>query len=71
MLRELFRDPTTLSALYSREPEHFRDLIRNDTTAEDLIALARRREVVKTFRIWLECQSPVPGRQILSGRWAT
>lgn len=54
MLRDLFRDPAALSSLYSREPEQFRDLIRNDTTADDLIALARRREVVETFRTWLE-----------------
>lgn len=54
MMRDLFRDPSALNSMYSREPEHFRDLIRNDTAAEDLIALARRRKVVETFRAWLE-----------------
>lgn len=54
ILRDLFRDPSALNSLYSREPEHFRELIQNDTAAEDLIALARRREVVETFRTWLD-----------------
>lgn len=54
MLRDLFRDPAALTSLYTREPEKFRDLIRNDSTADDLIALARRRDVVATFRTWLE-----------------
>lgn len=54
MLRNLFRDPAALTSLYARDPEQFRDLIRNDSTAEDLIALGRRREVVETFRSWLE-----------------
>jgi hypothetical protein len=53
-MRDLFRDPSALNTLYTREPEHFRELIRKDTAAEDLIALARRREVVETFRTWLE-----------------
>jgi len=54
MLRDLFRDPAALSALYAREPNNFRDLIKEDATADDLISLARRREVVATFRSWLD-----------------
>lgn len=54
MLRDLFRDPAALASLYTREPDRFRDLIRNDSTADDLIALARRRDIVATFRAWLE-----------------
>ena len=54
LLRDLFQDPTAVSSLYSRDPEQFRSLIRDDNTAEDLVALARRREVVAEFRSWLE-----------------
>jgi hypothetical protein len=57
LIREVFRDPAAMSSLYERSPEQFRALIRDDSTADDLVALARRREVVKTFRTWLEDDS--------------
>lgn len=39
-----------LAAAYSQEPELVRDLIQSDATAEDVIALAKRRQVVERFR---------------------
>lgn len=54
LIREIFRDPSAMSSLYQQSPEQFRELIRDDSTADDLVALARRREVVKVFRTWLE-----------------
>jgi Shedu protein SduA, C-terminal len=54
LLRDLFEDPNAMSSLYARSPEQFRDLIRDDATAQDLAALAHRREVVHMFRSWLE-----------------
>jgi hypothetical protein len=49
-IREFFADPEAMLRLYSREPEKFRQLIRNDSSAEDLIAVAHRKEVVRRFR---------------------
>ena len=49
-LREVFADPDAMSRLYSRDPGRFRDLIRNDASADDLVALAHRKEVVQRFR---------------------
>ena len=54
LIRDLFRDPTAMSSLYQSDPEQFRQLIRNDSAAQDLAALAHRRDVVATFRLWLE-----------------
>ncbi|MGL5824966.1 MAG: Shedu immune nuclease family protein [Nocardioides sp.] len=53
LLRDIFQDPAAIPSLYRRDPEQFRALIRDDSTAEDLVALARRREVVTKFRAWL------------------
>ncbi len=39
-----------MRALYRRDPEPIRDLIRTDASAADIIAVAHRREVVKRFR---------------------
>ncbi len=54
MLRDLFADPSAMQKLYLREPERFRELIRSDASAEDVIAIAHRREVVRRFRRLLE-----------------
>lgn len=54
MVREVMRDPSVMSSLYQRDPEQFRAIIQDDATAEDLVALARRREVLAKFRLWLE-----------------
>jgi hypothetical protein len=49
-LRDFFTDPDAIAQLYRNAPERFRDLIRADASAEDVIALAHRREVVSRFR---------------------
>jgi hypothetical protein len=49
-IREFFADPEAMLGLYSRDPEKFRQLIRNDASAEDVVALAHRKEVVQRFR---------------------
>jgi hypothetical protein len=49
-LREFFADPQAIHRLYRQQPERFRELIKNDATAEDLVALAHRKEVVERFR---------------------
>lgn len=54
LLREVFADPTAMSAVYARDPARFRALIESDADASDVIALQRRREVVARMRSWLE-----------------
>jgi hypothetical protein len=54
VLQDFFNDPDAMSALYGRDPESVRRLIEMDTSAEDVIAISRRREVVAYFRDLLE-----------------
>lgn len=54
VFRDLFADPTAIQEIYSRDPDRFRDLIRADASAADVIAVAHRREVVRHFRRLLE-----------------
>lgn len=49
-IRDFFADPEAMDRLYSKHPDRFRELIRNDPSGGDLIALAHRREVVRRFR---------------------
>lgn len=49
-LREFFADPAAMVRLYERDPQRFRELIRSDASAEDVVALAHRKEVVQRFR---------------------
>lgn len=53
LLRDIFSDPEALGRAYAEDPERFRDLIRTDASASDVIALQRRRDVVDTMRTWL------------------
>lgn len=53
-LHDVFADPEAVASLYARHSEQIREMIRDDTDARDLIALAHRREVVRSFRLWLE-----------------
>lgn len=53
LLRDIFADPDALGRAYAQDPERFKELIRTDATAEDVIALQRRRDVVDTMRTWL------------------
>ncbi|UUO04303.1 DUF4263 domain-containing protein [Mycolicibacterium novocastrense] len=54
VLQDFFRDPDAMAALYGRDPESVRRLIELDTTAADVVAIARRREVVGFLRKLLE-----------------
>lgn len=54
MLRDLFADPAAMQELYAKDPERFRDLIRADASADDVIAVAHRRHVVQHFKRLLE-----------------
>lgn len=49
-VRDFFADPDAMARLYERDPERIRELIESDTSAEDVVALAHRREVVTRFR---------------------
>ena len=53
LLRDIFSDPEALGRAYAQDPERFKELIRSDATARDVIALQRRRDVVDTMRTWL------------------
>lgn len=54
LLRDVFSDPNALGRAYAQDPERFKELIRTDATAQDVIALQRRRDVVDTMRSWLD-----------------
>jgi hypothetical protein len=54
LIRQVFEDPNALDAAYRRDRTHFRELIIKDRTAEDVIALAHRREEVERFHRYLE-----------------
>ena len=49
-VRDFVADPQAMERLYGRDPERFRQLIRNDASAEDVVALAHRKKVVQRFR---------------------
>ncbi len=53
LVRDVLADPSSLDALYRQDPERVRELISSDTSARDLVAVARRREVVRQFRTLL------------------
>jgi hypothetical protein len=52
-VREFFADPDAVARLYRRDPAKFRELIRDDASADDLVALAHRKAVVERFRALL------------------
>lgn len=54
VIREVFKDPNAVGKLYAEDPERIRHLIESDASAEDVLALARRRKVVEEFRSLLE-----------------
>jgi hypothetical protein len=49
-LREFFADPEAIHRLCYQEPERFRELIKNDASAEGLVALVHLKKVVQRFR---------------------
>lgn len=57
LITDLLSGNDGLHINYSRDPERFQALIRSDASAEDIIAIERRRNVVATMERWLEDQS--------------
>jgi hypothetical protein len=49
-LHEFLTNPHALERLYGSDPERFRELIRSDIDAPDLLAIAHRKEAVRRFR---------------------
>lgn len=54
VLRDLLADPDSLSRLYRRAPEQLREMIRADTSAQDVLAVEARRQQVERFRRLLD-----------------
>jgi hypothetical protein len=50
LLKEIFSDPEAVARIYNRVPDQFRQLVEDDPSATDVIALAHRREIVEHFR---------------------
>jgi len=50
LLRAVTQDPSAIRRLYNQDRESFRRTIAEDSAANDLIALARRKEQVSKFR---------------------
>jgi len=69
-LRDIFRDPDIIGRLYASAPEAFREAIRADASASDVVALAHRKAAVDRFRRLLsdedafeEARSELGGRR--------
>lgn len=54
VLADIASMPITLDLAYLAHAEELRERLRNDATAEDVIAVAHRREVVRKFRQMME-----------------
>lgn len=54
LLRDVFSDPEAMEKVYVQNAEKFRNFIQGDADARDVIALQRRRNVVKKMREWLD-----------------
>jgi Domain of unknown function (DUF4263) len=50
LIRDVFSDPDAINAMYRSDPEQFRELIANDDSASDIVAVAHRRKVIEHFR---------------------
>lgn len=54
LVHDLFADPTALTNVYRKNPDRFRELIQNDVAAQDVVAIASRRDSVRKFDRMLE-----------------
>lgn len=54
VIRRVLADPAALDDAYLQNRDRFRDLITNDVTASDVIAVAHRREQVAIFHRMME-----------------
>ena len=50
LVRDLFADPASLVEVYRRDPDRFRQLISDDESAKDVVAVSYRRAQVQRFR---------------------
>jgi hypothetical protein len=50
VIEAVFSDAGAMNRLYGSDPARFRALIANDATADDVVAVARRRAAVERFR---------------------
>jgi hypothetical protein len=50
LVRDLFASPGSLVSVYRKDPDRFRQLITDDASARDLIAVSHRRQQVEKFR---------------------
>ncbi len=54
LVRDLMASPESVSQIYDRDPDVFRNLIADDVAARDVIALSRRRSEVERFKRLLD-----------------
>jgi hypothetical protein len=54
LVRDLWANPNAMTELYRKDPDRFRQLITDDASARDIVAVAHRREQVERFRRLLE-----------------
>ncbi len=52
-IQAIIADPETVQRMYERSPEVLRALIENDTSAEDVVAVAARKAAIEQFRALL------------------
>jgi hypothetical protein len=57
LVRDIFANPNSLVSVYRKDPERFRQLITDDESARDLIAVSHRRQQVERFRSLLRDES--------------
>jgi hypothetical protein len=50
LLHDIFSNPDAIARIYNNEPDRFRELVEADPEADDVIALAHRKEIVEHFR---------------------
>ena len=67
LMREILASPAALTSLYRNDPDAFRRLITDDTSASDVIAVAYRRKQVEHFRQLLEDSDYFDDQVKLSG----
>ncbi len=50
LIRDLFASPGSLISIYQKDPDRFRQLITDDASARDIIAVSHRRQQVQKFK---------------------
>lgn len=67
LLREVLGNEHNVSSLYQQDPAAFRELIKRDESAQDVVALAHRRSQVAKFRRLIEDQEYFKARSVAAG----